>query len=357
MTNRIKDVVDGIKMKKDMQDKILSNLSLKADNNKSKRTQRKTIIAICSLALIFIIGSGIISTFNSNEKNQAGLLNNSLFSLSVYAMESDGSYSQETLIPNIPEDVSPVSLDDNSKVCMFSLKEFKEGAYKDYYFDIYDANTNEDINFQIDSTKLKGEDGALNLEIDPNTIIIYPKDELTKIIIDAYDSNDKIVESMMLKIEETEEKYRVEVIEHDKVARDNNMENIVIEKGKALFVKTGTFEILYQSELDYNRFGEMGRLPDEYTKELPYSEGWGEEKITYTGFSLNNSEFTAESDIPFSTDIYTMKGDKIAIVKSINENDTHSVHVKFDNKKYYILLVNEDGKSTGKGSYNIWKSK
>lgn len=357
MSNRIKDVVNGIKMKDSMQDEILWNLSARLSNRKTKSSSKKTIIAICSLTLVFIIGSGIFSKFTSNEKNEVGLLNNSLFSISVYAMEFDGNYSQKTLIPNIPEDVFLVSLNDNSKVCIFSLKEFKEDAYKDYYFDIYDAETNEDIDLQIDSTKFKGEDGSLNLIIDPNTIIIYPKESLTQVIIDAYDSNDKIVESMMIKIEESEENYRVEIIEHDKVARENNMESISIEKGKAIFAKVGTFKTSYELNLDINRFGKMERLPDEYTKDLPHYENWGEDKVTYTGYSLNNSEFTAESDIPFSADIYTMKGDMISSIKSIDENGIHGVYVKFDNKKYYIVLVNEDGKSTKNGNYSIWKRK
>jgi hypothetical protein len=65
----------------------------------------------------------------------------------------------------------------------------------------------------------------------------------------------------------------------------------------------------------------------------------------------------AESDIPFSADIYTMNGDMIASVKSIDEKDCYVTHIKFENKKYYIVLVNEDGRSTENGSYSIWKWK
>lgn len=63
----------------------------------------------------------------------------------------------------------------------------------------------------------------------------------------------------------------------------------------------------------------------------------------------------AESDIPFSADIYTMNGDMIASVKSIDEKDGHNIYIKFSNRKYYIVLVNEDGKSTESGNYSIWK--
>ena len=353
MTNRIKDVVDGIKMKVDMREDILSTLNFKSKNRKRKDTLRKNFIAICSIALVFIIGSGILSVLNLSKEDEAELSNNFLFTVSVYAMESDGTYIEKTLIPNIPEDVPLVSLTDSSKVCVFSLKEF-EG---DYYFDIYDEETNEDVDFQIDSTKFYGEDGIANLMIDPNTIIIYPKKGLTKVVIDAYNSDDKLVESILLKIEEAEDNYKAEIIEHDKIARENNPGNISVEKGMALFVKVGTFEVPYETELDYKRFRETKPLLDKYTKETPYYDRWGKDKITYIGYSLNKSEFVAESDIPFSADIYTMNGDMIASVKSIDEKDCYVTHIKFENKKYYIVLVNEDGRSTENGSYSIWKWK
>ena len=50
-----------------------------------------------------------------------------------------------------------------------------------------------------------------------------------------------------------------------------------------------------------------------------------------------------------------MNGDMIASVKSIDEKDNQVVHIKFPNKKYYIVLVNEDGNSTENGSYSIWR--
>ena len=354
MANRIKSIVDNIKMKDDMREEILSNLGSKTRNKKVKSLLRKTSIAICSLVLVFIMGSGILSILNPSKENEVELSNNFLFTLSVYAMESDGSYIEKTLFPNIPEDVPLVSLTDSSKVCVFSLKEFG-GVGGGYYFDIYDEETNEDINFQLDSTKFKGEDGTSNLIIDPNTIIIYPKEGSTRVIIDAYDTDDELVESMLLKIEETEDNYKVEIIEHEKAARVNNKDNISIEKGMALFVKVGTFETPYEYEFDYNRFREMKPLPDKYTKETPYYDKWGKEKFTYVNYSLNNSEFTACSDIPFSANIYTMNGDMIASVKSIDEEGGHVVHMKFTNRKYYIVLENEDGKSTENGSYSIWR--
>lgn len=354
MANRIKDVIDNIKMKDDMREEILLNLGSKTRHKKIKSSLRKTVIAICSLVLVFIIGSGILSILNPNKENEVELSNNSLFTVSVYAMESDGTYIEKTLIPNVPEDVPLVSLTDSTKVCVFSLKEFEKKEER-YYFDIYDEETNEDIDFQIDSTKVGGEDGTLNLIIDPNTIIIYPKGGLTKVIIDAYNSDDELVESVLLKIEETKDNYKVEIIEHDKTARANNKDNIFIEKGKALFVKVGTFEIPYKTEFDHKRFSLMKPLPDKYTKETPFNDRWGKEKITYIEYALNNSEFTAQSDTPFSTDIYTMNGDMIASVKSIDEEEGYGVHIKFANKKYYIVLVNEDGKSTESGNYSIWK--
>jgi hypothetical protein len=351
MDNRIKKVVDGIKIKADMRENILLNLNSKTKNRKIKNSLRKNIIAICSIALVFIIGSGILSILNLSKEDEAELSNNFSFTVSVYAMESDGTYIEKSLIPNIPEDIPLVSLTDSSKVCVFSLKEFED----DYYFDIYDGETNEDVDFQIDSTTFRGEDGTLNFIIDPNTIIIYPKKDSTKIVIDAYDFDNKLVESMLLKIEETEDNYIVEIIEHDKIVRENTPGNISVEKGRALFIKVGTFEIPYESELDYKRFREMKPLSDKYTKETPYYDRWGKDKITYIGYSLNNSEFIAESDIPFSADIYTINGDMIATVKSVGEKGCHDVHIKFANKKYYIVLVNEDGKSTENGNYSIWK--
>lgn len=351
MDNRIKDVVDGIKMKADMREDILSNL--KSKNKKRENAFRRTLIAVCSIALAFIMGSSILSMFNHRNEDGVELSKDFLFTVSVYAMESDGSYKQKNLIPNIAEDIPLVSLDDNSKVCIFSLKEFKE----DYYFDIYDEETNEDIDFQIDSTKFYEEDGISNIIMDPNTIIIYPREGLTKIIIDAYDTDNKLVESILLKIEEAADGYSAEIIEHDKRTRSSNQDNILIEKGRALFVKVGTFEPSYEAELDVDKFRMMKPLEDKYTKESPYYDRWGKDNITYIGYSLNNGEFIAQSDIPFFADIYTMKGDMIASIRSIDENNGHNVHIKFVNKKYYIILVNEDGKSTENGNYSIWKRK
>ena len=354
MANRIKDVVDNIKMKDDMREEILSNLRSKIKDGRIKRPIRKTIIAICSLVLVFALWNNTVHIFNPDNENKETPSTNVLFTVSVYAMEADGSYIEKTLFPNIPEEIPPVSLADSSKVCVFSLKEFGEGEEK-YYFDIYDEETNEDIDFQIDSTKFKEEDGTLNLIADPNTIVIYPKGGSTKIIIDAYNFDDELVESMLLKIEEAEDNYKVEIIEHDKTARANNKDNISIEKGMALFVKVGTFENPYATELNYKRFGGMEPLEAKYTKEMPYNDKWGKDKITYIDYVLNKSEFTAQSDMPFSADIYTMNGDMIASVKSIDEKDNQVVHIKFPNKKYYIVLVNEDGNSTENGSYSIWR--
>lgn len=355
MANRIKDVVDNIKMKDDMREEILSSLkSSKIIDRGIKSPIRKTIIAICSLFLVFALWNNTVHILNPDNVNKEILSNNSLLTVSVYAMEADGSYIEKTLFPNIPEDVPLVSLADSSKVCIFSLKEFGEGEER-YYFDIYYEETNENIDFQIDSTKFKGEDGTLNLIIDPNTIVIYPKGRLTKIIIDAYDFDNKLVESILLKIEETEDNYKAEIIEHDKTARANNKDNISIEKGRALFVKVGTFEIPYATELNYKRFSEMEPLATRYTKETPYNDKWGKDKITYIDYALNQSEFTAQSDIPFAADIYTINGDMIASVKSIDEKDNQVIHIKFTNKRYYMVLVNEDGKSTENGSYSIWK--
>lgn len=354
MAYRIKNVVDNIKIKDDMREEILSNLGSKIKDRRIKSPIRKTIVAICSLVLVFAFWNNTVHILNTVNEDKEMPSNDFLFTISVYAMEADGSYIEKTLLPNIPEDVPLVSLADSSKVCVFSLKDFGEKEER-YYFDIYDEGTNEDINFQIDSTKFKGEDGALNLIIDPNTLVIYPKEGSTKIIIDAYNFEDKLVESILLKIEETKDNYRVEIIEHDKTARSNNQENISIEKGMALFVKVGTFEIPYETKLEHKRFREMEPLPAKYTKETPYYDSWGKEEVTYIEYALNKSEFTALSDIPFSADIYTMNGDIIASVKSINEKNGHNVHIKFPNKKYYIVLVNEDGNSTENGNYSIWK--
>lgn len=76
MANRIKDVVDGIKMKEDMKDEILSNLNSKSDNREfrnmqnrkpyDKSTERTTISAsrrrLSLTATAVIISIAIIST-------------------------------------------------------------------------------------------------------------------------------------------------------------------------------------------------------------------------------------------------------------------------------------------------------
>ena len=73
MDTRIKDVVDGIKMKVDMRDDILSNLNSKSKNKKIEKVPIKAIIAICSIALIFIMESGILSILNPNKDIEAKL--------------------------------------------------------------------------------------------------------------------------------------------------------------------------------------------------------------------------------------------------------------------------------------------
>lgn len=309
---------------------------------------------ICPLVLVFALWNNIMPIVDQEKDNKIGVLNNSLFTVSVYAMETDGSYVEKVLFPDILEDVPLISLTDISNVVVFSLKEFEEKEER-YYFDIYDEKTNEDIDFQLDSIKFKGEDGTSNLIIDPNTIIIHPKEGLIRIILDVYNFNNELAESMLLKIEETDDNYKVKIIEHDKMARANNKDNISVIKGGAIFVKEGIFEVAYENEFNYKKFSEIKPIEDKYTKETPYNDKWGKDQITYIDYALNRSEFTAQGDIPFSADIYTSNGDMVASVKSINEKDNYIVNIKIPNRRYYIMLLGKDGKLTENGGYNIWK--
>lgn len=133
-------------------------------------------------------------------------------------------------------------------------------------------------------------------------------------------------------------------------------ENISVDRGMALFVMVGRFEILYEDELDYDKFDEIKILPDKYSKDAPFYKKWGKNRITYVGYSLNNCKFTADSDIPFSADIYTKEKEKIAQIKSTEEDGNHGIRINFsDEEYYYIILANEEGKSTENASYSIWK--
>lgn len=89
---------------------------------------------------------------------------------------------------------------------------------------------------------------------------------------------------------------------------------------------------------------------------LLFIKKWGKNRITYVGYSLNNCKFTADSDIPFSADIYTKEKEKIAQIKSTEEDGNHGIRINFsDEEYYYIILANEEGKSTENASYSIWK--
>lgn len=53
-------------------------------------------------------------------------------------------------------------------------------------------------------------------------------------------------------------------------------ENISVDRGMALFVMVGRFEILYEDELDYDKFDEIKILPDKYSKDAPFYKKMGE---------------------------------------------------------------------------------
>ena len=132
-------------------------------------------------------------------------------------------------------------------------------------------------------------------------------------------------------------------------------ENISVDRGMSIFVMIGKFEIPYEDELDYERFNETQALPDKYLKDTPFYKKWGQDRITYVEHSLNNCKFIAESDIPFSVDIYTKEGDVTANIKSTEEKGNHGVRINFTEGEYYIILANEDGKSTENAIYKIWR--
>ena len=132
-------------------------------------------------------------------------------------------------------------------------------------------------------------------------------------------------------------------------------ENISIDRGMSIFVMVGTFEIPYEDELDYERFNETQVLPDKYSKGTPFYKKWGQDRITYVEHSLNNCKFIAESDIPFWADIYTKEGDVTAHIKSTQKNGNHGIKINFTEEEYYIILANEDGKSTENAIYKIWR--
>lgn len=354
MTNPIKKVVDKIKMKDSMEEDILLSLESKINKNRKQRPMKKLAIVVCSLTLIITLASYRQKIIKESTFGGEMVANSPLFTLSVYAEASDGSYVEKPLTLNRSESLTLVTLSDTSPVWMFSLKSFEEPTGV-YYFDIYDEETNEDIDFHLSPIELEGSNGRSSLIDDPNKIVIYPEKKMVKVVIDGYSKEDKLVESILLKIEIQGGNYNAELIHHDKKARENNKENISIKKGSGLFAKVGNFKISYKDELDYKEFSEKDLLGDEYTREFPYVKEWGEDRITYVDYGLNKSEFMAQSDLPFSADIYTANGDMVTSVKSAKEKDSYNIHIKFANKKYYIILVNEDVNLEGNGSYSMWK--
>ena len=144
-------------------------------------------------------------------------------------------------------------------------------------------------------------------------------------------------------------------IESMKEYRRKDRENISVDRGLSLFAIIGTFEIPYEDEFDYERFNKIEVLPDKYSKDTPFYKKWGQDRITYVEHSLNNCKFIAESDIPFSVDIYTKEGDKTANIKSTEEKGNHGVRINFTEEEYYIILINEDGQLAENAIYKIWR--
>jgi len=133
MDNRIKKVVDGIKIKADMRENILLNLNSKTKNRKIKNSLRKNIIAICSIALVFIIGSGILSILNLSKEDEAELSNNFSFTVSVYAMESDGTYIGNGRYAELFQTYVKAAEVRNSYKDIFATGDIKT-AYAEVYF-------------------------------------------------------------------------------------------------------------------------------------------------------------------------------------------------------------------------------
>ncbi|WP_353095319.1 M56 family metallopeptidase [Tissierella praeacuta] len=213
-------------------------------------------------------------------------------------------------------------------------------------------NKHNDINTKLNVDiktveKKKGEHEEINI-INNNQNVIRERHE--EKLIEQYEEE---YEKLSQRSEEFSE--RIEKVKLSENERRKNMENISIDKGRGFFLITGIFEIPYIDELDYNRFNRLEIFPEKYSEETPFYENWGEDKIEYVSYSLNNCTFNAESDILFSVHIYAKEGDMIATIKSEEENGDHGVRVNFSDEEYYIILVNEDDNSTENGRYSIWR--